>query len=105
MRVLLTSFLALIALLLVPDVALAAEAVAEGGYKWGVAIGAGVAIGVGALGCGLGQGMATNGAVQGIARNPGAVGQIQTAMIIGLALIESISLYAFVIAFLMQGNL
>ena len=101
MRVLLTSFLALIALVLVPDVALAAE----GGAGWGVAIGAGVAIGVGALGCGLGQGMATNGAVQGIARNPGAVGQIQTAMIIGLALIESISLYAFVIAFLMQGRL
>jgi F-type H+-transporting ATPase subunit c len=87
---------------LVPEVALAAE---EGsGSWWGIAVGAGLAIGLGALGCGIGQGLATSGAVQGIARNPGAAGQIQTPMIIGLALIESISLYAFVIGFLLQGK-
>ncbi|MCP4004664.1 MAG: ATP synthase F0 subunit C, partial [bacterium] len=44
-------------------------------------------------------------AVQGIARNPGAAGQIQTPMIIALALIESISLYAFVIGILLTNAL
>ncbi|MFQ5514373.1 MAG: ATP synthase F0 subunit C [Myxococcota bacterium] len=101
MRVHWTFALALIALVLAPDLALAAE---EGGSSWGIAIGAGIAIGMAGLGCGIGQGLAASGAVQGIARNPGAAGQIQTPMIIGLALIESIALYGFVIAFLMQGK-
>jgi F-type H+-transporting ATPase subunit c len=87
---------------LAPEVALAAEGESSG--VWGIAVGAGLAIGLGALGCGIGQGLATSGAVQGIGRNPGAAGQIQTPMIIGLALIESISLYAFVIGFLLQGK-
>lgn len=87
---------------LAPEVALAADG--ESSSWWGIAVGAGLAIGLGALGCGIGQGLATSGAVQGIARNPGAAGQIQTPMIIGLALIESISLYAFVIGFLLQGK-
>lgn len=90
-------------LVLTPEVALAAEGESSG--VWGIAIGAGLAIGLGALGCGIGQGLAAANAVQGIARNPGAAGQIQTPMIIGLALIESISLYAFVIGFLLQGKI
>ncbi len=85
-----------------PEIALAADGDSSG--AWGIAVGAGLAIGLGALGCGIGQGVATGGAVQGIARNPGAAAQIQTPMIIGLALIESISLYAFVIGFLLQGK-
>ncbi len=93
--------LALGAMMLAPDLAFAAD---EGGSSWGIAIGAGLAIGLAGLGCGIGQGLAASGAVQGIARNPGAAGQIQTPMIIGLALIESIALYGFVIAFLMQGK-
>ena len=48
--------------------------------------------------CGLGQGRATAAAVDAMARQPGAAGRIQTAMIIGLALIESLALYVFVIA-------
>ena len=87
---------------LAPEVALAQDG--ESSSVWGIAVGAGLAIGLGALGCGIGQGLATSGAVQGIGRNPGAAGQIQTPMIIGLALIESISLYAFVIGFLLQGK-
>jgi F-type H+-transporting ATPase subunit c len=86
-----------------PEVAFAAE---EGATSWwGIALGAGLAIGLGGLGCGIGQGLATSGAVQGIARNPGAAGQIFTPMIVGLALIESISLYAFVIGILLWGQL
>ena len=101
MRLAFTTLLALFALCAVPDLALAAE---EGGSEWGIAIGAGLAIGLAGLGCGIGQGMAGSGAVQGIARNPGAAGQIQTPMILALALIESIALYGFVIGFLLQGN-
>ncbi len=87
---------------LVPDVALAQDAGSSA--NWGIALGSGLAIGLAALGCGIGQGIAAGGAVQGVARNPGAAGQIQTPLIIGLALIESISLYAFVIGFLLQGK-
>ncbi len=103
MRVLSLVF-AMAAVLLVPELAFAAE---EGGDlgRWGIAIGAGLAIGLAVLGAGIGQGLAVNGAVQGIARNPGAAGSIQTPMLIGLALIESLALFAFVIAILVQGNL
>ena len=101
MRVVWIFLLALIALTATPDLAWAAE---EAGSDWGIAIGAGLAIGLAGLGCGIGQGLAASGAVQGIARNPGAAGQIQTPMIIGLALIESIALYGFVIGFMLQGK-
>jgi F-type H+-transporting ATPase subunit c len=53
---------------------------------------------------GIGQGLTAGNAAAGVARNPGAAGPIQTLMIIGLALIESIALLAFVIAFLIQGK-
>ena len=69
--------------------------------NWGLALGAGLAIGLAGLGCGIGQGLAGSGAVQGIARNPGAAAQIQTPMIVALALIESIALYGFVIGILL----
>ncbi|HEY5240602.1 MAG TPA: F0F1 ATP synthase subunit C [Polyangiaceae bacterium] len=66
------------------------------------AMGAGIAIGLGALGGALGQGRAAAAALEGISRNPGASGRIFTPMIIGLALIESLVLVAFVIAFFLQ---
>jgi F-type H+-transporting ATPase subunit c len=97
MRLLLTPVLVFLALALAPETALAAE---DSG-TWGIALGAGLAMGLAALGCGIGQGLAAANAVQGIARNPGAAGQIQTPMIIGLVLIESISLYGFVIGILL----
>jgi len=50
--------------------------------------------------CGLGQGKAIASAVEGMGRNPGAAGAIQTAMIIGLVLIESLALYTLLIVFL-----
>ncbi len=67
------------------------------------AAGAGVAIGLGVLGGSLGQGRAAAAALEGISRNPGASARIQTPMILGLALIESLVLLAFVIAFFLQG--
>jgi F-type H+-transporting ATPase subunit c len=67
------------------------------------AAGAGLAIGLGVLGGALGQGRAAAAALEGISRNPGASARIQTPMILGLALIESLVLLAFVIAFFLQG--
>ena len=49
----------------------------------------------------IGQGIAGGGAAQGIARNPGAAGTIQTAMIISLALIESIALYGLILGIML----
>lgn len=57
------------------------------------------AIGVAAFGGAIGQAKAAAAALDGIARNPAAQGKIFVPMIIGLALIESLVLYAFVIAF------
>ena len=72
---------------------------------FGIALGAGLAIGVAALGGGIGQGLAMRGALEGIARNPNASDKIFTPMIIGLALIESLVIYGLVIAFMLQGKI
>ncbi len=61
-------------------------------------IGAGLAIGLAALGGGIGQGKTASGALEGMARNPQAAGSLFTPMIIGLALTESLVLFAFVVA-------
>ena len=68
-----------------------------------IALAAGLGIGIAALGGGIGQGRAAGSALEGIARNPGASARIQTPMILGLALIESLVLLSFVIAFFLQG--
>src|SRR5688572_25398021 len=62
------------------------------------ALGAGVAIGFAALGGGIGQGIAAGNALSGIARNPSASGKVFVPFILGLALIESLVLLAFLIA-------
>ncbi len=67
-----------------------------------IAIAAGLGIGIAAFGCGIGQGRAAASALDGIARNPGAAGQIRGPMILGLALIESLAIYAFVITLLLM---
>ncbi|HEX9594247.1 MAG TPA: ATP synthase F0 subunit C [bacterium] len=77
--------------------AMAAEEAAGNFHNFSV-IAAGLAIGIAVLGTGIGQGNAVNGATQGIARNPGAYGNIFTAMIVGLALIESLAIYSLVVA-------
>jgi F-type H+-transporting ATPase subunit c len=66
---------------------------------------AGLAIGLGAIGSGIGMGTAIGGACEGTSRNPEAGGRILTTMIIGLAMIESLTIYALVVALiLMFGN-
>ncbi|HEX7841233.1 MAG TPA: ATP synthase F0 subunit C [Kofleriaceae bacterium] len=66
-----------------------------------IAMAAGLGIGIAALGGGIGQGRAAAAALDGIARNPGAAGQIRGPMILGLALIESLVIYALIIAFIL----
>jgi F-type H+-transporting ATPase subunit c len=66
------------------------------------AIAQALAIGIAAFGGALGQGKAAAAALDGIARNPSASGRIFTPFILGLALIESLVIYAFVIAILMN---
>jgi F-type H+-transporting ATPase subunit c len=51
--------------------------------------------------CALGQGKAVASAVDAMARQPGAAARIQTAMIIGLALIESLAIYVLVVAMIL----
>lgn len=62
------------------------------------ALGCGLAIGIAALGTGIGQGIGLSKACEGVARNPGASGKITTTLIIGLAMIESLAIYALVVA-------
>jgi F-type H+-transporting ATPase subunit c len=62
---------------------------------------AGICMGVGAIGPGIAIGNLVGKALEGIARQPEAGGQIQTAMFIGIAFAEAISLYALVVAFLL----
>ena len=62
------------------------------------AIAAGLAIGIAALGTGIGQGIGLSKACEGVARNPGASGKITTTLIIGLAMIESLAIYALLVA-------
>ena len=61
-------------------------------------IAAGIGMGLGSFGTGIGQGLAIKAACEGVARNPGASGKILTTMMIGLAMIESLAIYVFVVA-------
>ncbi len=76
----------------------AAGASTQTSHSAGAAIGAGIAIGIAAMGGALGQGRAAASALEGIARNPGAANKVQTPMILGLALMESLVILAWVIA-------
>jgi F-type H+-transporting ATPase subunit c len=69
-----------------------------------IALASGLAIGLAAFGGSLGQGKAAAAALEGIARNPQASGKLFTPMIIGLALIESLVIYALVIGIILSGK-
>ena len=69
-----------------------------------IALAAGLGLGLAALGGALAQGRAAATALDGIARNPGAADKIRGPMILGLALIESLVIYALIIAILLLGK-
>ncbi len=76
--------------------------VAEGVWFYAFTVlGAGLAIGLGALGTGIGQGITSGKAVEAMARQPEMVGTLQVNMIIGLAFIESLCIYALVVAMIL----
>ena len=76
-----------------------------GGDKGLIALAAGLGLGIAAFGGAMGQGRAAAAALEGIARNPGASDKIFTPFILGLALIESLVIYALVIAFILSGKI
>lgn len=93
---------ALIVLGLYSSTAFAQQAAEAGGsaysmFGW-LGIAAGFGIGLAALGGGMGMGRAVGSAMTGLARNPGSNDEVFVPFIIGLALIESLVIYAFVIA-------
>ena len=65
-------------------------------------IGAGFAIGLGAIGPGIGIGLLGSKAMEAIGRNPEAAGPIQTNMILAIAFAEAIAIYALVVAILIK---
>jgi F-type H+-transporting ATPase subunit c len=82
--------------------ALAADA--GEGVRGMIALAAGLGIGIAAVGAALGQGRAVAAAMESIGRNPNAADRIQTPMIIGIAFIEALAIYALVIAFTLSGK-
>jgi F-type H+-transporting ATPase subunit c len=98
------SILTSILVLALSTVAFASEGggAAAGGVNIAlVCVAAALAVGIPALGCGLGMGTGIGGACSGIARNPEASGKITVTMIIGLALIESLTIYGLVISLIL----
>jgi len=87
---------ALLMSMLIPALALAAEGEA---LKQGIMyLGASLAIGLAAFGAGIGMGHLLKGTQEGIARNPTIGGRLQTTMFIGLAFLETLALYALLVA-------
>jgi F-type H+-transporting ATPase subunit c len=103
------ALMALIGAVLIPAIVLAAPAAEAAAEKppanMGVAIAMALAIGLAAHGGGLGQGRAVAAALEGICRNPQSSSTVFTPMLLGLAFIESLVIFALVIAFMLQGRL
>ncbi|MFP4084042.1 MAG: ATP synthase F0 subunit C [Desulfonatronovibrio sp.] len=77
------------------SVAFAAEAAPE--VISSIAMATAIGMAIAAFGCGIGQGLGLKAACDGTARNPEAGGKITVTMLIGLAMIESLAIYALVI--------
>lgn len=99
MRKVLLTALNTVALLSIASMAFAADAAPEvlSSIMWACAIGMAIA----AAGCGIGQGLGLKAACEGTARNPEAAGKIQTMLILGLAFVESLAIYALVVCLLL----
>ena len=67
----------------------------------GKALGAGLCMGIGAIGPGVGEGNAVSKTVEGMARNPEMAGTLRSTMIMGCAIAETTGLYALIIAILL----
>jgi|SRR6185312_16921132 len=100
---------ALVLMLASPLLAMAQEAAAPaggGGIRGGlIGLGIGLGLGAAALGCGLGQGKLAASAMESIGRNPNSTNQLFVPMIIGLAFVESLTLYSLVMSFFLLGKM
>ncbi|HUY26464.1 MAG TPA: ATP synthase F0 subunit C [Candidatus Binataceae bacterium] len=100
-----------VAILASPLLAMAQQAAAGGAGAGAplraglIAIAANIGIGIAAFGSAIGQGRMAASAMESIGRNPNSAGQIFVPMIIGLAFIEALTLYALVIAFFLQAKI
>lgn len=105
MRKLLSLVLGLLALLAMAGVAVAADAAAPAAVKAAMDpnalgmsyIAAAIGMAIAAAGCGIGQGLGLKAACEGTARNPEAGGKLMVTLILGLAFIESLAIYALVV--------
>ncbi|MFV0423437.1 ATP synthase F0 subunit C [Oleidesulfovibrio sp.] len=84
-----------LAILSVASLAFAADGAAAGDGL--VLFGAAIGMAIAAAGCGIGQGMGLKAACEGTARNPEAGGKIMVTLILGLAFVESLAIYALVV--------
>ena len=70
-----------------------------------IALVAAIAVALSTLGPGIGQGIAASKAMEAMARQPEAAGSIQSSMIIALALMEALTIYGLLIAFMLIGKI
>ena len=104
-----TFFAGLVVMVCTAPLAMAAEAAAASGavdYTKAIVIGCsliavGIVMGLGTIGTGLGMGQATSGSTNAVGRNPDAQGKVMLTMMVGLAMTESIAIYALVISLVM----
>jgi F-type H+-transporting ATPase subunit c len=100
----LAALTSIVVLLLSSSLVFAAETIPTGEsyskaiFAVGAMLAAGIAIGVGAVGAGLGIGTAASGACSAVGRNPGVQGKIMMTMLVGMAMAESIAIYALVVS-------
>jgi len=74
-------------------------------YQSTLGLAAPIAVGLAAIGSGYGLGKAVGSAMEAIGRQPEAAGKIQTAMIIGAAYIEALTIYVFIVFILASGKI
>lgn len=108
MKRILTSLTSLATVLLASSAAFAqdvGEGIAQGGDRGFIALAVAFGIGVAALGGAFGQSRAAAAALEGISRNPNASDKVFVPMILGLAFIESLVLFTWVLMLLLMGNM
>lgn len=103
-KVLLSLLTTITVVLLSSPVVFAAEVIPSEGiyikviFSVGAMLAAGLAIGLGAIGAGAGIGHAASGACEAVGRNPGVQGKVMMTMLVGMAMAESIAIYALVVS-------
>lgn len=108
-RLCIIAVIALVAFFFATPVAWAAEEAAEVAKSGGrdsmvlavIFLAAGFGVGLGAIAPAIAQGTAVRAACEGMARNPGIAGQLMTTMLLGLAMIEALAIYPFVVALIL----